>query len=289
MKRFKKIGLVIHFDKNNHDAIQCAVSHSKLNNAQLYILCAQKTPFTSEKNHIKSVLQAKVAFDYKLIFLCGYPVIEISRFVQEESIDLLIMEPDIQVGLKRFFFGSLALALLRKVCCPVWVVKPSKAQAYKRILICVNSIIENDIEKSLNNKLIEIGTSLAKRESAECHLISVWHLPGESMLSSPFMRTPAIELKRLKAEEKIKVALAFENLQAVNKKHLIDSETHLIYGDPTAAIISFVDKHAVDLVVMGTVARSGVQGFVIGNTAEAIINQLECSIMAIKPDGFVSP
>jgi nucleotide-binding universal stress UspA family protein len=44
-----------------------------------------------------------------------------------------------------------------------------------------------------------------------------------------------------------------------------------------------------DLVVMGTVGRTGISGLFIGNTAEAILEQVRCSVLAIKPLGFVSP
>jgi nucleotide-binding universal stress UspA family protein len=40
---------------------------------------------------------------------------------------------------------------------------------------------------------------------------------------------------------------------------------------------------------MGTVARSGIPGLIMGNTAEAILTELECSVLAIKPPGFVTP
>ncbi len=40
---------------------------------------------------------------------------------------------------------------------------------------------------------------------------------------------------------------------------------------------------------MGTLGRSGVAGFVIGNTAERVIKALNTSLLAIKPGGFVSP
>jgi nucleotide-binding universal stress UspA family protein len=45
----------------------------------------------------------------------------------------------------------------------------------------------------------------------------------------------------------------------------------------------------VDLVVMGTVARTGIAGLFIGNTAETILEQLQCSVLAVNPLGFVSP
>jgi nucleotide-binding universal stress UspA family protein len=44
-----------------------------------------------------------------------------------------------------------------------------------------------------------------------------------------------------------------------------------------------------DLFVVGAVARTGISGVIIGNTAEAILNQLTCSVLAIKPPGFNTP
>lgn len=40
---------------------------------------------------------------------------------------------------------------------------------------------------------------------------------------------------------------------------------------------------------MGTVARTGISGVIIGNTAEAVLEQLQCSVLALKPPGFVTP
>lgn len=40
---------------------------------------------------------------------------------------------------------------------------------------------------------------------------------------------------------------------------------------------------------METVARTGLSGVFIGNTAGNIINTLERPVLAVKPDGFISP
>jgi nucleotide-binding universal stress UspA family protein len=60
-------------------------------------------------------------------------------------------------------------------------------------------------------------------------------------------------------------------------------------GDPRKTIPEFTNEIKADLVVMGTVARTGLSGFFMGNTAETILNQLNCSVLAIKPPGFVTP
>jgi nucleotide-binding universal stress UspA family protein len=44
-----------------------------------------------------------------------------------------------------------------------------------------------------------------------------------------------------------------------------------------------------DLIVMGTVARTGLGGLLIGNTAESVLQRVDCSVLAVKPEGFVSP
>ena len=66
-------------------------------------------------------------------------------------------------------------------------------------------------------------------------------------------------------------------------------EAHLPKGSPRNEVPALAERLEVDLVVMGTVARTGISGFFMGNTAETILNRLNCSVLAIKPAGFVTP
>ena len=66
-------------------------------------------------------------------------------------------------------------------------------------------------------------------------------------------------------------------------------QTHLIEGDPRSKIPALAKKINADLVIMGTVARTGIPGLFMGNTAETVLNKLDCSVLAIKPHGFVTP
>jgi nucleotide-binding universal stress UspA family protein len=40
---------------------------------------------------------------------------------------------------------------------------------------------------------------------------------------------------------------------------------------------------------MGTVCHTGVAGLIIGNTAEKVLNKVDCSVLTVKPEGFVTP
>ena len=59
--------------------------------------------------------------------------------------------------------------------------------------------------------------------------------------------------------------------------------------DPQEAIVQVVNEIKPDLLVMGSQARIGIPGFLIGNTAEKVIRQVDCAVMTMKPDGYVSP
>ncbi len=66
-------------------------------------------------------------------------------------------------------------------------------------------------------------------------------------------------------------------------------QSHLVKGSPETVLPEWVAEHDIDLIVMGTVARTGVAGLLIGNTAERVLPQVPCSIVALKPEGFRTP
>jgi nucleotide-binding universal stress UspA family protein len=69
--------------------------------------------------------------------------------------------------------------------------------------------------------------------------------------------------------------------------NVINPGLHLLKGPAQKAIPVAVKNLQADLVVIGTVARTGVSGFLIGNTAEEILDHLSCSVLAVKPTDFV--
>ena len=84
-------------------------------------------------------------------------------------------------------------------------------------------------------------------------------------------------------------------LSVCDKSYIIPRCDHPAYV-PT--LLDVCERHRVqlllplidvDLLVLGTVARRGISGFFLGNTAEIILSKVECSVLAVKPVGFVSP
>jgi nucleotide-binding universal stress UspA family protein len=69
----------------------------------------------------------------------------------------------------------------------------------------------------------------------------------------------------------------------------VKPKTHVPKGRAGKVIPSFASKLKVDLIVMGTVARTGIPGLIMGNTAETILSQISCSVLAVKPPNFITP
>jgi nucleotide-binding universal stress UspA family protein len=60
-------------------------------------------------------------------------------------------------------------------------------------------------------------------------------------------------------------------------------------GIPDEAILKCIEERSIDLVILGTVARSGLSALFLGNVAERLLPEVRCSVLAVKPLGFASP
>ncbi len=141
----------------------------------------------------------------------------------------------------------------------------------------------------MNRKIIEMALSLAVKENADLHVLHVWDFMGSNRLHSWGAKIPGLELKKFRVGEKKYRKESLNQLMTLFSLNDVNSKVHLIEGDPKREISKFVNKKNIDLLVMGTVGRSGIPGLFIGNTAEIILNKINCSLLTIKPDGFISP
>jgi universal stress protein E len=66
-------------------------------------------------------------------------------------------------------------------------------------------------------------------------------------------------------------------------------QVHVVDGPADEAILKAIDDFQIDLVMMGTSARSGISSLVLGNTAERLVSHMKCSVIAVKPAGFECP
>ena len=223
---------------------------------------------------------------------------EIIRAVLQHGYDLVIKTCHQHESLGTMLFGSTDMHLLRKCPCPVWLIKPQEEKKFSRILAAVDLEPPADVEKmeALNQQIMEMASSLALSQFAELHFVHAWMIFGESMLKSSRYGALNEEASEWIKEQKREIEVRRDAFESKMEKFLGDKgsdylkpEIHFIKGDATDIIPKLAEEKNIDLVIMGTIARTGIPGFFMGNTAENILNQLNCSVIAIKPEGFVSP
>ncbi len=315
MKRFRKLLAVINGGPGDEHVRQRAISLAKANKAQLMFCATHETPppvrgmlmgsgtykeldrlmrKEHQSNLDEAVAKARaVGQPVRSRMLEGKAFLSIIREVLRDDRDLVLFPDDNVPSFRSRLFGSTATHLLRKCPCPVWVLKPMPAKSgqnrFKRVLAAVNAATSKPVEEALNTKILELATSLAKREGAEIHVVHCWSVVGESLLSGPRGPLTNEEMKAYRKETRQRNHAAADELLArfLDEGHEI--QKHILKGEPDTLIPEMSEKLAADVVVMGTVARTGLDGVLIGNTAENVLQQIGRSVLAVKPDGFASP
>ena len=321
MQRFKNILCVVKTDMQNNVAVEHAAKLAEKNQVGLTVvevideivpnttlfertmspIDLQTQMIAEHQNRLQELISPwNQKIEIKTKVLTGILFLEVIHEVLRNEHDLVFKTAESGVLLNRVF-GSDDMHLLRKCPCPVWLVKPESPKTYQMILAAVDvnddyPSGELNTRRLLNHQIIEMASSLALSECAELHIIHAWLAIYEGMMRGAFMARPEEEVVSYIEEVKQQHGqnmnvLMSETIDKLGQDTLeyLKPKKHLIKGDPRKKIPAFAEEIKADLVVMGTVARTGLSGFFMGNTAETILTQLNCSVLAIKPLGFVTP
>lgn len=221
--------------------------------------------------------------------LVGKPHVEIIKEVLRNKHDLVMKTPEGKGDTKEALFGSIDINIMRKCPCPVWMIKFTGSRKFSRILAAVDPEPDNESSKELNNNIMDLAVSIAKLEKSELHIIHVWSLFGEKALRGSRFKKKEDEIKKLIKDAESHHRKLTDELLRNFPLNNIDHTIHMPKGDPAIVIHEVSKKENINLIVMGTVCRTGLPGFIIGNTAESILYKVDCSVLSIKPQGFISP
>ena len=307
MKRFKNILFVADRQDGISAALDRAVALSQTNSARLTVMdvipdagladVVRRTYAVDLNAQIRQqrleALEALVhphtAADIPVYtkVTTGITFLEVVRAVLRNGHDLVMKVAQYDAGLTPWLFGSTDLHLLRKCPCPLWIDQPDGTRPYRRLLAAVNPL--DDGSGDLSRLILDLATSLAAREDAVLHIIHTWELPGESMLASGRGRIPRNELDRLLDDTEARHRQALDVLLLPYGLCSGVENVHLVKGHAARTISAHTRERDIDLVVMGTLGRTGIPGLFIGNTAEDVLRDTQTPVLAVKPRGFVTP
>jgi len=185
--------------------------------------------------------------------------------------------------------GTTRMRLLRKCPCPVWVAGPKRLKKRMRILAAIDALPGDEARAELNGKILAVASFVAHVCGGELHVLNVWRALGDSLRRTRRFARYRDEIAAHVRETRLHHSKEIDAALKQAKINLPEHQVHLVKGDAGQVIPKFCDAHKVDLLVLGTVARTGLSASLIGNTAETLTRLIECSMLAVKPDGFVSP
>ena len=302
MHRFKNILMVNEPAAGAGSALARAIRLARTNEAQLTIVnIAQEIPrnlvnvqkafLRMQEQQLQELSQRAVTegVTVRTGVLVGIPFLEIIRSVIQNGHDLVIKPAEGRSGFSATLFGSTDMHLFRKCPCPVWIMKPSKHKKYARILAAVDPDPSEAANADLNRLILDLATSMAARDNSALHIVHAWNMPHESSLRSGRSNLPKKDIDRMVADTRKAHKAWLDALLGEYELHDISVAFHLLKGEPDRVIPALAQKKRVEIIVMGTVARTGIPGFFIGNTAEKTLGAVDCSVLAVKPPAFSTP
>lgn len=301
MKRFKNILFVNEAGTANSATPAAVVDLARANQARL-TLCDVLQPmprtFVNLAEKMRSLREEQLHsllagldtddIETNILMLEGSPFLEVIRLVRRGGYDLVIKNAEIS-GITDNSFGANDMHLMRKCPAPLWIARSDNFGRYQSIVAAVDidpAVPENE---ELNKLILDLSTALALENDCVLHIVHAWSLPNEAL-----MRTASFNLLGSKLDDMVEStqqehADLLQKLISERDFDGIEYEVHLGKEKPANFILSVAGQTNADLVVMGTVAHTGVPGFFMGTTAERILSKLGSSVLTVKPVGFDSP
>jgi universal stress protein E len=214
----------------------------------------------------------------RLALVRDRPWLEIIRAVHDGAADLVLVARRNQAG-GGAALGGVTRKLMRKCPAPVWVVKP-EGRPELRVIAGATDLSE------VGDLAVRMAARLAELFGAELDVVHAWPLP----LSVPVL--PELDVppqSRIDVEQHEAATRARFEGDLARLALPVTPRVHLVCGAPSTAIRDLVERRDADLLVMGSVSRGGIAGLLLGNTAERLLDRVQCSLLTIKPRDFVSP
>ncbi len=299
---YKKILLITDGNEQNKSAEENALFLAKRDGASVIIADTiriqgkvEKWLVRNSEEMFESFKRDKIAYlgnlkkefqdqgvDASCCLLQGRSSDVICRHIQRENCDLLVRYRKGPDSSSHGQFGKTAVNLLRVCPCPSLFVASGQNVENANVLACVDV---ND-DRRVTDRIMESAKQINKATDCDVHILYCWFVFGQQMMKRR-MNEEAFDkmIKDIESENK-------NSFEAFLKPHDLSSISplvHIEYGHPETVIPFFVDKNAIDVVVMSTAAADTPASRLLGSTIEHLINVLPASLLAVKAEGFVSP
>jgi universal stress protein E len=144
--------------------------------------------------------------------------------------------------------------LLRNSPCPVLMVKDFQDWKHRRILAAINPASTEKAHIRLNEQIIDLARELATTYGSDAHFVTAFQDLNHAPEAGKIADTCGAEA----------------------------AHVHLKKGKAAEVIRDVAAELEVDLIIVGTVARDGIKGRVVGNTCEKLLDQTHSDLLVLN-------
>ncbi len=217
-----------------------------------------------------------VEIDVEILF--GNPFVHLLREVRDVSAGLLVLgshgSSDSSQGP-----GGLAIKCMRKAPTNVMLLREVRSEPFKRIVACVGL-------SDICRLVVEQAIRIARQDKSSLRVLHLYRLPGEAVhdgAPTPGASPESQQQFENRLDGHLRELLPpFGSEMSGLKVEIHPADT----PDEKDGVIEFVRSSAADLVVLGTRGRPELKGTPSPTTAERIVRETPCSVLAIKPEDF---
>ncbi|USD35649.1 universal stress protein UspE [Ferrimonas sp. SCSIO 43195] len=207
----------------------------------------------------------------------------IIRYVLDHDVSYIVKSTQAHDTLKSVIFTPTDWHLIRKAPVPVLLVKEHDWPPKGVIIAAVDVDSRDPLHQELNTRIVNTAKNLAALIDGVVHLVNGYPGLPENM----FIEQPSLDSSRF---NKSVHQHHKEHVEALGAKFDISPECcHVKEGLPEDVISGQAKLLDAELVIIGTIGEQGITATLLGTTAEQVIDNLQCDLLALKPDQFRSP
>lgn len=192
--------------------------------------------------------------------------------------------------LRRSVLANTDWQLIRLCPAPLLFVRPGDWSKAPRIAAAVDVAVPGEKPASLDHQLLSIAESYAIATRGELHAVHAYQ--PVSVLAATVTTVGVPMAAGVRADRVIEDGEALARIQfdEVLSAHPVPrTQRQLVAGAPAQALVEFVRRNRIDLLVMGAFSRGWMYNVFVGSTTERILDLLPCDVLVVKPDGFECP
>jgi universal stress protein E len=176
--------------------------------------------------------------------------------------------------------------LIRLSPIPVLLVKSTQTYQRPTVLASVDPSPAHAKETQLDREILRVGRLVSGALRGKLHAMHAFMPIPPLMMIAPAKPTDANVAVMLASDARAKAKAAFGRLLASGG--IPARRRHLVARPAIEAIPQTARRLRCSIVVMGAVSRSGLGRVFIGNTAERVLDELQCDVLVVKPSRFVN-